>query len=590
MHQKPLYLSYAAPKDNTMKKVYSARRSFIRYFSLMLAIVLVLFLAFGAYSGWTYDQQLRYCTDSALELYRSSLTSVTERMRSFNEKISADSQDFRMLTLDTLSGSSRITMRLHLKELADSSVPDDGLILMCDESGWLQYSFGSRLLRNGMLTEDLIATAHQLRDASLGMEENEAGKWTIVETDGRVFLCNVYFLLDQRVCSAIELNSFSSGAASSSDGSIRLLFYHDGVFLTERALASEKGLVPSDASETGGLRSGYVLASASLNTLGLGFLCMMPVRGIWQYSGVSFIILGIIALVCVVVFLSTYRLMNDLVIYPLRQVSEVSRQLSSVVSGDAPLPQEQNRVEELNVLRESLNDLALQKVNLQKKSDETETEKEHALLQYYQLQTRSHFFLNCLKSLYGMLETGDHARMKTMIIAFSNHLRFIFHDNLTLVPLRAEIDEVRDYHRIISMDSRQPILLSQDISPGAEECLVPPLIIQTFLENSYKYNGRGRDVLQFSIRIDRIEYEGSSRIRIRLGDDGLGYDEETLSWLNGRPAPEIFSQYHVGISNLRRRMSILYDDDYELAFFNGPSGGANILISIPAREEGDEQS
>ena len=65
---------------------------------------------------------------------------------------------------------------------------------------------------------------------------------------------------------------------------------------------------------------------------------------------------------------------------------------------------------------------------------------------------------------------------------------------------------------------------------------------------------------------------------------------EALEELN-HPVPSSgFDQYHIGISNLRRRMSILFRGDSELAFFNGISGGANVLISIPVREEGEDES
>ena len=87
-----------------------------------------------------------------------------------------------------------------------------------------------------------------------------------------------------------------------------------------------------------------------------------------------------------------------------------------------------------------------------------------------------------------------------------------------------------------------------------------------------------------------MDYEGQERLRIRLSDDGLGYSREALEELN-RPVPSSgFDQYHIGISNLRRRMGILFRGDFELAFFNGGSGGANVLISIPVREEGGEEA
>ena len=94
------------------------------------------------------------------------------------------------------------------------------------------------------------------------------------------------------------------------------------------------------------------------------------------------------------------------------------------------------------------------------------------------------------------------------------------------------------------------------------------------------------EALNFTVRIDRMEYEGRERLRIRLSDDGLGFSQDSLEELNRQTQDPGFDQYHIGISNLRRRMGILYKGDYDLAFFNGVSGGANVLISIPVQEEG----
>ena len=569
-----------------MKKVYSARRSLIRYFSLLLALALTLLLAFGVYSHWIYERQLRYCSDAALGLYRSSLLTETDRLAAFNQRISADSSGFRRLTAANLTQTERLSLQYHLKELINYAAPDAGLILLCGDEGLLQYTFGPKTLYQGMLTYRHQEAARALRTVCLELPGDQLNQWHVAECGAFTFLFNVYAYKNLRICSALDLDTIASDSASSSQENIRLFFDQNGRFLTENGLAEEKKL-DAGSFEASRRMNDCILTRTSFPFLGIGLTCFMPVQGIWQYSRISMVVLGILAAVCIAVFLHSYRLMDHILIYPLQQVSFLSRQLSSVDAGAMPHLEEKDQVEELNTLRESLNSLAAQKVRLQKQSDDIESEKEHALLQYYQLQTRSHFFLNCLKSLYSMLETRDEARMKTMIIAFSNHLRFIFHDNLSLVPLRAEMDEVKDYHRIISMDSRQPLILTEEISPEAEKCLVPTLIVQTFLENSYKYNGRGREVLQFIVRIDRLEYEGKARLRIRLSDDGLGYPEETLKWLNGGEAPSAFDQYHIGINNLRRRMAILYGGDYELAFFNGLSGGANILISIPAREENE---
>ena len=579
-------------KGAPMTKVFSVRRRLIRYFSFLLAVTLMLLLAFGAYSNWAYDRQLRYCADAALGLQSTRLVSETARLSTFCRQLTASNPDFRRLASSSLDDYTAIPLLYRVQNMMESAVPDAGLILLCgSQNSVLRYAYGPEVLGvDRMIHSVHISAAHFLRDRCLQLAEEALGQWFLLETESYVFLCTVYRYHDLRICAALELNTIAQAARNGTEEGVRLLFDQSGRFLTDQAYAAEKKLVPENAYGFRPFFQNYVLTHEELPALGLGLSVLMPVRSVWQYSRLSLLLLAAVAAVCVAVFFLIYRMMRQILITPLQQISSLSRQLSDVREEQVPQILGAEPVEELNTLRESINSLAAQKVHLQKKRDDEETEKEHALLQYYQLQTRSHFFLNCLKSLYSMLETRQFSRMQEMIIAFSNHLRFIFHDNLSLVPLQAEMDEVRDYHRIISMDSSQPLVLTQDISPEALQGLVPPLMVQTFLENSYKYNGRGREVLRFSIRIDRLDYEGSPRLRVRLSDDGLGYPQEALEALNSAVPSDAFEQYHVGIRNLRRRMAILFSGDYELAFFNGPSGGANVLISIPFHEEEGEAS
>ena len=72
-------------------------------------------------------------------------------------------------------------------------------------------------------------------------------------------------------------------------------------------------------------------------------------------------------------------------------------------------------------------------------------------------------------------------------------------------------------------------------------------------------------------------------IRLRLSDNGVGYGKEMLKKLS--EVDEQFEQHHVGISNLRRRMTLIYQNDFQMAFFNLPDGGACSLIYLPMRKE-----
>lgn len=88
-------------------------------------------------------------------------------------------------------------------------------------------------------------------------------------------------------------------------------------------------------------------------------------------------------------------------------------------------------------------------------------------------------------------------------------MRYVFHDNLLLVTLRSELDETQDYYQIMQMDRANPFLLNLEVDQSLLDCQVPPLVVQTFLENSFKYNPAHNRILRFLVQIDQIEMRTS---------------------------------------------------------------------------------
>ena len=360
-------------------------------------------------------------------------------------------------------------------------------------------------------------------------------------------------------------------------------FYNEDKILTNTEYTQKHSITLQDiANPKDGvislLISKYIIQSNTIKNCDLNVCIIIYQQNILLYSRLSAILLiFILALICGFILL-IYALINKILIYPLNQIADASEQLGNEPHKTYVI--DKSNISELETINEALNQLIDQKIDLQKENMSKETEKEHAMLQYYQLQTRSHFFLNCLKSLYNMLENKDYEKMRVMILSFSNHLRYIFHDNMSLVTLKSELAEVNDYYHIILLDRVKPFLITQDIDQELLSCQVPPLIIQTFLENSYKYSGKSDNILNFSIQIDKIMIDEKPYIRIRLSDNGVGYSKEILDRLNSEDS-HMFEEYHVGISNLKRRISLIYQDTYDAAFFNKPSGGASALFHLP---------
>jgi two-component system, sensor histidine kinase YesM len=571
-----------------VKKIRSAKKSLIRYFIILLLITLLCFIVYGVFSIWTYEKQMIVSNKASLDLYFNNLVYILEDLTLFNQNVYSDDTDFVVLSsrADAVPDSQKLVMEYHLRNSIQNRVPDIGAIYIFNKSKSVNfYWYGSNFI-GGTVTKANINLMNRIREHLLSADQSQLMRWQVFSDNGIVLLMNAYRLRDMYVCSILDLNSFISIHTINSKTREYVFFTKDRI-LTNLDFIKNEGITLDRIKDVNdnlftNLLAGNIVRSDYFAPFEVGLGVIMSLQEMWSYLKVSIFFFLITIIVICVLFVVIYSFISRFLIYPLNQITNASKMLGGSNSVET-IPQEKDDLLEYSTIRIALNRLVSQKVNLEQDNISKTQEKEHALLQYYQLQTRSHFFLNCLKSLYNMSERGEMERIKMMILAFSNHLRYVFHDNLLLVTLKSELAEAQDYYRIIQMDRENPALLNLEVNQSLLDYKVPPLVVQTFLENSYKYNSGNKKLLRFLVQVDQIELEKKPYIRLRLSDNGVGYSKEVLKKLN--EADEQFEQYHIGISNLRRRMTLIYQNDYQIAFFNALDGGACSLIYLPLRKE-----
>lgn len=569
-----------------MKRVRSAKKSLIQYFVILLLITLLCLVAYGLYSVWMYEQQLIFSNQAALDVYSSNLIYELQDMTSFNQSVYSTDTDFMLLAnkADLLTDDQKILPEYNLRKLMNNRVSSAGAIFLFNKSrSEFFYCIGHNFL-GGTITRVQMEFMNQIRDHWLESGQADLMRWTAYSDDQTVLLMNAYRLQDLYVCSILDLNAFI-GTHTKGVEAIKYAFFTQDQILTNADYAASEGITlemiqSADANLVKNFYVGNIIQSDYYPAFDIGLSGIMSLQGIWSYSRISVILFVIVLFIICGLFLVIYAFINRILIYPLNQITNASRQLSGSAE---TVKTDQDNLLEFSTIRVALDALVEQKVQLEQANRTKTQETEHALLQYYQLQTRSHFFLNCLKSLYHMSERGEIEKIRLMILAFSNHLRYVFHDNLLLVSLKSELDEAQDYYHIIQMDRAHPLLLDLEVDPSLLDCRVPPLVVQTFLENSYKYNTNSKKFLRFGVQIDKIEIEARPYLRLRLSDNGAGYSNEVLKKLS--EPDEQFEQYHIGISNLKRRMALIYQNDFQVAFFNAPNGGACSLIYLPLQFE-----
>ena len=566
------------------RKNFSIRKLLLKYLMILLGTTFFSLLLFCLYSVYTNTKQIEYNNRALLNTYVYTLQSEMDSLDSFNQELCYNDYVFRLLDCGYYSGKEKVVYEYNLKNIIRNQVPPYGAILIFDDSGSVSmYQFGS--LFPAVLSRHMYQLKEELKAYWLATDESLTGTWQHYKNDSFSVLMNARRLNNLYVCSLIDLNYFYLPNDTGSDYEhLEIGFYDSREVLAHKDYLASLG-IDADFLNSGrrpAFLSRYLVQTAPIEGTHISICCVLPANYLWNYSRLSIVLIASIIVALCGLILFTFQSISNALVYPLNQIINATNHLAQNQAEEF-LEKSGSNVFEFQTINDALKDLIHQKIRLEEDNRQEIIARDHAMLQYFQLQTRSHFFANCLKSLYSMLENKEYEKMQRMILAFSNHLRYIFRDNLKLVSLRSELTEVNDYYNIILMDRSRPILLLQDVSPELMDFQVPPLLIQTFLENSIKYNTQSSQLLCFNIHIDKTTLEDIPVVQIRLCDNGTGYPPDVLKKINAEEN-NIYEDFHIGITNLKKRVELIYKSGFSFAFYNDPSGGACSLIFLPLED------
>ena len=191
-----------------------------------------------------------------------------------------------------------------------------------------------------------------------------------------------------------------------------------------------------------------------------------------------------------------------------------------------------------------------------------------ARLAYLHAQLQPHFLFNALGTVSELVFENPSAAIRTFrqLIAV---LRAAASRNVAEIPLRDELDVLTPYLEVQRTRFSDWLEIDLLIDPGAEQMLVPPLVLQPLVENSIRHGLRDRSSRG---RISIVASVAGSRLILSVRDNGVGLR-----------SPASIRKTGVGLSNTEERLSTLYGTDASLRLFNDESGGAIAEVSMPAR-------
>lgn len=284
-----------------------------------------------------------------------------------------------------------------------------------------------------------------------------------------------------------------------------------------------------------------------------------------MYSFVFVLIFAIILF-----FVSRYLVVK----YIERPVTDVTRKMSEIEEGDLDATVSTNTIiTEFETLAKSFNRMIekIKALKIEKYESELRTQK--ATMQYLQLQIKPHFYANLLNIIYSLAQSRDYETIQRVSRAIVSYSRYMFRDATELVELKREIEFLDCYMEIQEIRYRKQIKLELSADEEIKEALVPPFVIQSFVENSVKYAfSTKKDCL---IRVSVKLSDDKESMVIEVKDNGDGYPEELLqrNWKKNR------LEGHEGLYNVYTRLQIIYEDKADIELSN--DDGARTVITLP---------
>ena len=194
-----------------------------------------------------------------------------------------------------------------------------------------------------------------------------------------------------------------------------------------------------------------------------------------------------------------------------------------------------------------------QKVRVENESMQSE-------LRFLKSQINPHFLFNTLNSLYALtLKKDDKA--PDIVIKLSEMMRYMLYEcNEPRVPLRKEINYLRNYLDLERLRQRAGITIELKVNGTVTDQMIAPLMLIPFLENSFKHGVNAAIQDGFVIATLNVEPRAVHFVL----ENSKGSQMPTQLHV-GRPSGGI------GLVNVRRRLDLLYPGRYDLNIRESPS-------------------
>jgi two-component system sensor histidine kinase YesM len=208
-----------------------------------------------------------------------------------------------------------------------------------------------------------------------------------------------------------------------------------------------------------------------------------------------------------------------------------------------------------------------------------------AELKALQAQINPHFLYNTLDTIVWMAESNKTDQVIEIVRALSSFFRIALSRGRDWIPIRQEIEHVRNYLYIQKIRYRDILEYEIEIDENILDSTILKLTLQPLVENAL-YHGIKNKRGGGTIRV-RARKENHNLVLLTVQDDGVGFTPYKLAQIQATIANDsdeiLKSESGFGLENVNQRVKLYYGKQFGLTVESQYQGGTRVTVAIPHR-------
>ncbi|PAF21347.1 hypothetical protein CHH49_10615 [Terribacillus saccharophilus] len=285
---------------------------------------------------------------------------------------------------------------------------------------------------------------------------------------------------------------------------------------------------------------------------------------------IALLLAGVVVLALIIVFLVTKRLTNSL--------SKLVKDIEAVPKKGLKRRLVYEGTYETNQIGLAFNSMMDELQVYVEKLIEAQKQQRHAELAALQQQINPHFLYNTMASIKFLVMMGEREEAEKTIDAFITLLQNTIGNVDESVTVELELQNLKNYVLINQKRYGDRIQVQFMVSPDCLDYLIPKLILQPFIENSFfhAFNKTAKGTISVLV------WKEADDLVCEIADDGDGMDTCT-DLPNTNRNRQLFSG--IGVKNVHERIQLLYGTDYGVSITSETGQGTKVSLRLPAVKE-----